>query len=244
MKKLILITTITLFAGSAMAAQNYSYQQESVVPTYNSAAYPQESYKVNETTLKGRIVTVPAGETFRAVLTTPVSSATAVTGQTVTMALNSDFYHNGNLVAPAGSSVSGTVIDASRAKHGSLNGKITIRFTNIMTPTGQNIPISAVIKTDDNTGTLIGGTKMDVTKNYAKDLTVGAGAGALAGVIISPLAGGNIGRGTALATAVGAGGGLAKSIWDKGEDVEIPVNAMVELSLTQPITVNPISTQE
>ena len=188
MRKLLLITALMLVANNVMAAQNYTYQQEAVVPAYNSEAYPQENYQVNPTTLKGRIVTVPAGEDFRAVLTTPVSSATAVTGQTVTMALNTDFYYNGNLVAPAGSSVSGTVIEASRAKHGSLNGKLTIRFTNIMTPTGQNIPISAVIKTDDGTGVLIGGTKMDVTKNYAKDLTVGAGAGALAGVIISPLA--------------------------------------------------------
>ena len=90
---------------------------------------------------------------------------------------------------------------------------------------------------------MIGGTKFDVTKEYAKDLAVGAGAGALAGVIISPLAGGSIGKGTALATAVGAGGGLVKSIWDKGEDVEIPVNAAIELILTQPITVNPTSPQ-
>ena len=44
-------------------------------------------------------------------------------------------------------------------------------------------------------------------------------------------------------TAVGAGGGLVKSIWDKGSDVEIPANASVELILTQPITVNPSSSQ-
>ncbi|MFR1671902.1 MAG: hypothetical protein ACLSWI_03050, partial [Candidatus Gastranaerophilaceae bacterium] len=101
------------------------------------------------------------------------------------------------------------------------------------------IPISAVIKTDDNTGRLIGGTKMDVAKDYGKDVAIGAGAGALAGVIISPLAGGSVGKGTALATAVGAGGGLAKSLWDKGNDVEIPANAQIQLILTQPITVNP-----
>ena len=112
-----------------------------------------------------------------------------------------------------------------------------------MTPTGLNIPISAVVRTEDNTGTLIGGTKLDVTKEYTKDLTVGASAGALAGVIISPLSGGSIGKGTALATAVGAGGGLIKSIWDKGNDVEIPVNAGIELILTQPITVNPTSSE-
>jgi hypothetical protein len=244
MKKLLLITAIMLATNGVMAAQNYTYQQEAAVPAYNSEAYPQENYQVNPTTLKGRIVTVPAGEDFRAVLTTPISSATAVAGQTVTLALNSDFYYNGNLVAPAGSSVAGTILEASLAKHGSLNGKLSIRFTNLMTPTGQNIPISAVIKTEDGTGVLIGGTKMDVTKNYAKDLTIGAGAGALAGVIISPLAGGNIGRGTALSTAVGAGGGLAKSIWDKGDDVEIPINSIIELKLIQPITINPISSQE
>lgn len=244
MKRIILTALLVLSANTVFAAQNYSYQQEAIVPAYDSNAYTQESYKVENNTLKGRIVTVPAGQEFRAVLTTPVSSETASTGQVVTMALNSDFYYNGNLIAPAGSTVNGTVIEASRAKHGSLNGKLTVRFTNIITPNGQNIPISAVIKTSDSTGTLVGGTKMDVAKDYAKDLTLGAGAGALAGVIISPLAGGSIGRGTALATAVGAGGGLAKSLWDKGSDVEIPVNAMLELTLTQPITVNPIYTQE
>ena len=130
------------------------------------------------------------------------------------------------------------IIEVSKAKHGSMNGKLTIRFTQIITPVGQNIPISAIIKTDDLTGTLVGGTKLDVTKNYAKDITMGAGSGALAGVIISPLAGGSIGRGTALATAVGAGGGLVKSVWDKGNDVEIPVNANIDLVFTQPITVS------
>ena len=86
---------------------------------------------------------------------------------------------------------------------------------------------------------MVGGTKFDVAKNYGKDVAIGAGAGALAGVIISPLAGGSIGRGTALATAVGAGGGLVKSIWDKGNDVVIPANSAIQLVLTQPITVNP-----
>lgn len=238
MKNLLFALMFVLTVNGAFASQNYSYQSQTVTPTYNPSAYAQESYRIDETTLKGRVVTVPAGQTFRAVVATPVSSETAVTGQAVTMALGSDFYYNETLVAPAGSSVIGTVIEVSKAKHGSMNGKLTVRFTSIITPTGQNIPISAVIKTDDGTGTLIGGTKMDVAKDYAKDLTVGAGAGALAGVIISPLAGGSIGKGTALATAVGAGGGLAKSIWDKGADVEIPVNAAVDLYLTQPITVN------
>lgn len=231
MKKLLVIATLLLASNCAFANANYSFEQ----------ATPAQ---INNTVLKGSVVTVPAGETFRAVVTAPITSETAVTGQNVTLALGSDYHFNGVTVAPAGSTVYGTVIEVSKAKHGSLNGKLTIRFTQIITPTGQNIPISAVIKTDDNTGTLIGGTKLDVTKEYAKDLTVGAGAGALAGVIISPLSGGSVGRGTALATAVGAGGGLIKSVWDKGNDVVLPVNATLELILTQPITVNPSSIED
>ena len=79
---------------------------------------------------------------------------------------------------------------------------------------------------------------MDVTKEYAKDLTAGSAAGALSGLVFGALAGGDVGRGAALGTAVGAGGGLVKSVWDKGNDVVIPANAAVDLVLTQPITVN------
>lgn len=239
MKKIYIIAALLAFSPSAFAAQNFNYQQNTQTPTYNPSYYSTENYKLNNNTLKGSVVTVPAGQTFKAVMTTPVSSESAVTGQNVTMVLGSDFYYNGSRVAPAGSTVNGSVIEVSKAKHGSLNGKLTLRFTQIITPTGLNVPISAVIKTDDYTGTLIGGTKLDVAKDYTKDIAVGAGAGALTGVIISPLAGGSVGRGTALATAVGAGGGLVKSIWDKGADVEIPANAALELILTQPITVNP-----
>ena len=153
--------------------------------------------------------------------------------------LYQDFYYNGNLIAPAGSTVTGTAIEVSKAKHGSMNGKLLLRFTQIVTPYGVQIPISAVVKTNDNTGVLIGGTKMDVTKSYGKDVAIGAGTGALAGLVVSPLAGGSVGKGTALATAVGAGGGLVKSIWDKGNDVVIPANSSIQLTLTQPITVNP-----
>ena len=92
MKKILLTALLLAGANTVFAAANYSYQQEAVVPAYNSDAYSQETYRVENNTLKGRIVTVPAGHEFRAVLTTPVSSETAVAGQTVTMALNSDFY--------------------------------------------------------------------------------------------------------------------------------------------------------
>ena len=235
----LILAVLVLSTTAAIATENYSYVQETPMPAYNPTYYQQQNYTPNNGVLKGSVITVPAGQQIKTVVTTPLTSATLTLGQNVSVALGSDFYYNGNLIAPAGSTVTGTVLEVSPAKHGSLNGKLLVRFTQIVTPYGIQIPISAVIKTDDNTGVLVGGTKMDVAKEYTKDLAVGAAAGAVSGVVFGALAGGNIGKGAALGTAVGAGGGLVKSVWDKGSDVEIPASASIELVLTQPITVNP-----
>ena len=223
-------------ANIVFAATNFSYNSSQVQPVLNNQYVQQPLQRVQNNQLQGRVVMVPAGATVNAMLTAPLSSAYTAVGQTVSMALNSDFYYDGNLIAPAGSTVYGTVIESSKAKRGSINGKLCVRFSQIYTPYGTQIPISAVIKTDDSSGVLVGGTKMDVTKEYTKDLAAGSAAGALSGLVFGALAGGDVGRGAALGTAVGAGGGLVKSVWDKGNDVEIPANATIDLLLTQPIT--------
>ena len=238
---LTLLSLSVLTVGFATANTNYSFQNPVTQPVTNYIQQPIQ-YPVNNT-IQGNVVMVPAGATVKAMLTVPLSSEYATAGQTVSLALNSDFYYDGKLIAPAGSTVYGTVIEASKAKRGSINGRLCVRFTQIYTPYGTQIPISAVIRTDDSSGVLVGGTKMDVTKEYAKDLTAGSAAGALSGLVFGALAGGDVGRGAALGTAVGAGGGLVKSIWDKGNDVAIPANATIDLMLTQPITVSSSSYQ-
>ncbi len=120
-----------------------------------------------------------------------------------------------------------------------MNGSLRLRFTEIITPYGSRVPISACIKTEDGTGTLKGGTKADVAKAYAKDIAVGSAAGALTGLVASAISGGAVGKGTAIMTGVGAGAGLLKSGIDKGQDVVIPSNASIELQIDQPITVVP-----
>lgn len=234
----MLLMSVLCTLDSVYAASNYSYQQTQVQPAYNSNYVQQPMQYSTNHPLQGNVVMVPAGTSIPAMLTSPISSATLKTGENISILLNSDFYYNNKLIAPAGSNIVGTVIEASKAKRGSMNGKLSIRFTQIYTPYGTQIPISAVIKTDDSSGVLIGGTKFDVTKEYAKDLAAGSAAGAVSGLVFGALAGGNVGRGAALGTAVGAGGGLVKSVWDKGNDVEIPANASIELMLTQPITVS------
>lgn len=247
----LILTALLISSTVVIAAENYNYVQGTPASQYQPTYYQQTNYNPNPTTnynpnagvLKGSVITVPAGQQIKTIVTTPLNSGTLTLGQNVSLALGTDFYYNGSLIAPAGSYVNGTVLEVAAAKHGSLNGKLLVRFTQIVTPQGIQIPISAIIKTNDNTGVLVGGTGVDVAKEYTKDVAVGTAAGAVSGVVFGALAGGNIGKGAALGTAVGAGGGLVKSIWDKGNNVEIPANAAVDLVLTQPITVNPAINQ-
>ena len=237
-KNIALLLLLGMTINTSLASSNYSFGSSQVTPVQNSNYVQQPLQYSQNKPLQGSVVMVPAGATVNARLTAQLSSAYATTGETVTVALNDDFYYGNNLIAPAGSTIYGTVVEASRAKRGSINGKLCVRFTQIYTPYGTQIPISAVIKTDDMTGVLVGGTKVDVAKEYTKDLAAGSAAGALSGLVFGALAGGDVGRGAALGTAVGAGGGLVKSVWDKGNDVEIPANASIDILFMQPVTVN------
>lgn len=241
----LLILASLMSANISLAKSNYSYTPSAnqYQPQYQGNYYPAaNSYGNGQQTLKGRVVTVPPGIGFGAVVSAPLSSEYLTMGQPVSVTLGSDFYYNNCLIAPAGSNVTGVVTQVTKAKHGTINGSLRLRFTEITTPYGTRIPISAGIRTDDGTGILRAGTKMDTTKEYAKDIAVGSAVGALTGLVASAISGGAKGKGTAIMTGVGAAGGLAKSIYDKGTDVVIPSGANIDLMIDQPITVNPSST--
>ncbi|MGN0015654.1 MAG: hypothetical protein ACI37T_09585 [Candidatus Gastranaerophilaceae bacterium] len=212
------------------------YQTQFATPQYTQVPYQQKAVSATQP-LKGHVVVVPAGVNISATTTMEISSATVSLGQPVSMALTNGFYYNNVCIAPAGSTVTGNVILARKGGHAGKNGQLQIRFTQINTPYGNVIPISAMIKTTDGTGILKAGTAKDTTKDYAKDLAVGSGAGAVLGLTMGALSGGSVGKGAAYGTAVGAGAGLVKSLWDKGIDVVIPANSGLELTVDQPITV-------
>jgi len=225
MKKLFVVLMCIAMSGSvAYSSDNFNVNNT------------QGAYSLDANTLKNSIVTVPAGLTFKGVFLNPVSSETAVTGQEVSLALMNDFYYKEKKVAPAGSTVTGTVIDVSRAKHGSINGKLTLRFTHMITPSGLDIPISAAVKTPDDRGTIVGGSDLMISAG-ARTIPESASAKSM---YVPAYMGVSAGTAAAMNTAVETNGGsLLKSIWDKGIDVEISANTTVELILTQPITVTP-----
>ena len=117
-----------------------------------------QSSTTNQSSLQGYVMVIPSGTSIAAMTQSELSSAYLTLGQSVNLTLNQDFYYGGKLVAPSGSVVSGNVIQVKKATHGGINGNLKIRFTHITTTGGQIIPISGIIKTEDNTGLLVGST--------------------------------------------------------------------------------------
>lgn len=209
-------------AQNAFAASNFQYN-----PVYQNPSVG----------LSGYALYVPAGVSANAVLSQEINSQSAVIGQSVNAILTEDFMYNGSLIATAGSTVMGNVVQNKKAGLGNRNASMQIRFSTIRTPYNNIIPISAVIMTNDQSGVLKGGTAKDSAKEYLKDTAIGAGSGAALGTAMGALSGGSVGKGAVYGTALGAGIGVIKRAADRGENVVIPANSQITILFDQPITV-------
>ena len=176
---LILTALCILCANTVFSASNYSYDIST--KQYSS--------------LQGSVTYVPVGTKTSAILSQTLDSKTLSEGTSVYATLNKDFSYNSINIAPAGSTINGTVVKCKKAGIGNRNGQIQVRFTNIRTPQGYNIPVSAMIATTDGTGVLKGGSKLDSAKDYGKNAAIGAAGGAILGTAMGPLSGGEVGRG-------------------------------------------------
>ena len=107
-------------------------------------------------TAKHEVLTVPAGNTIRSVLTTPVESAYLRQGHVITMVLTEDLYYNNEKIIPSDSIIFGSVISVKNPNKPEAYDEIFLRFTQIVTPSGVQIPIAALIKTKDGKGLIFG----------------------------------------------------------------------------------------
>lgn len=121
-------------------------------------------YKSNIPLYKPYIVKVPAGTEISAFTSTTLDPEYLTIGQTVVVHLGSFFYygsagpyHGSNLIAEPGSLILGNVTRITKAKYGSDNAALELKFTKLITIDGYSqAPISAIVKTADNTGILKG----------------------------------------------------------------------------------------
>ena len=241
---------VSMLSMPAFCKSNFSVTSatpQTYNPQYYSAQYQQYSevpytktVESSSQPLKGYVVSVPAGVNISATTTSPITSESVSLGQAVSVVLTKDFVYNGLTIAPAGSTVTGNVTYVKKGGRAGRNGQLQIRFTQINTPYGNVVPISAMVKTEDGSGILVAATAKDTAKDYAKDAVIGSASGAILGTALGAISGGRngVGKGAIFGTAIGGGLGVAKSLWDKGVNVEIPANSIIELTIDQPVTVH------
>lgn len=218
-------------------AQKVLFNQEN--QTYDFENPVQQSQQVVQTskpqssTLTGYVAKVAVGSTIKTYLQTPINTANASVGDAVTAVLTEDWVYNGNLIAPQGSVVNGTLSKARHATYGSQNGSVSITFNQLITPENKvyNISTEKIDFSVSNDGK-IGSSVSTVVK--------GAVAGLLVGLLFAALSSSdsrNYGRSSAIGAATGAGAGLITAVAEAGVDAEIPIYTEIELKLTKPLSV-------
>lgn len=176
-------------------------------------------------TLNGKVLIVPAGESFSAILQSSISSKSLAENDTIAAVLNEDWYYNGTLVAPMGSVLYGKATDVKKAGYAYANGRLGLYFDEILTPKGEKIKLvsNKVFINVENKRPL----------KIATNVAIGAVSGILAGLMYTAFSGGDIGRAIAVGSAVGGAGGVVSAATQKGEDAEVPAGTIINVRLTK-----------
>lgn len=206
----------------------------------NPYSAPQYAPNYNQSALQGYVATAPAGSVMSTTISSPISSEFARVGDRFDVTLSSPLAAGNSILLPAGSKAEGQVVMVKPAGRTGRNGELEIRFNTAVLPSGQRIPLSAKIQTEDGTGILKGGSGAGRAGRAALSTGAGAGLGAALGTAMGPLSGGGVGRGAIYGTALGAGMGMLGAAMQKGKPAVIDTSQPVNIVLDQPLATSPM----
>lgn len=162
---------------------------------------------------EGTVLTVRLGETLGSKISQPGQTFSATTAQAVKVGEAT--------VIPAGSPVSGTVVDAKPLGRFKGGARLQIRLDTV-TVNGKDYDIETA-------------TVARAQKGKGKRSAAMIGGGAGAGAVIGALAGG--GSGAAIGAAVGAGAGTAGAAFTGNKNIVLPAESAVSFNLLKPVEV-------
>ncbi len=236
-------------SGAAPGAGSAGSSSSSSSSAASSASASTPSYGSSSGTVhRGRVAYIPAGMTLPAKLTSGLISGVARPGDVVEARI-SESISLGDASIPAGTVISGHVVETKAAERLAKSGTISIKFNSLRTPDGVVTPISAHIvggigkyseRGNGSSDELKGETFKDKVKRTAIAGAVGAGSGAVLGTTIGAIAGNGrgAGRGAWSGLAIGAGLGVAESLLlRKGGEVTLAQGSNITLQLDSPASV-------
>jgi hypothetical protein len=168
-----------------------------------------------------RNVSVPSGTGISVRVNQTLDSESTQEGTAFTGVVTSSVIVDGQVAIPAGSQVSGTVIDVHEAGHYKGNSLLSVQLNSIRRR-GERIDVSTEAYTLEG-------------KGRGKNTAAKVGGGAAVGAILGGIFGG--GKGAAIGAGVGAGaGGVANGV-TRGEQVQITSESIIRFRLANGFTV-------
>ncbi len=168
-----------------------------------------------------RNVTAPTGTVIPIRITEALSSQTAQNGQPFNGVVTHEVVRDGFVVIPAGSAVSGRVVDAKDAGRFKGHSALSLELTAVRRHGSLlNVSTDAYTVEGKNRGT-----------NSAVKIGGGAAVGAVLGGIFSG------GKGAGIGALAGGGAGTAVQGLTHGQQVSIPSESLIRFRLTSPLTV-------
>ena len=168
--------------------------------------------------------TVPSGTVLNVEFREGLSSERSRVGDTFRTRVVSDIVQDGEVVIPRGSEVLGEVAEAVPLKKIGGQARLTLRFTDLVLPSGATLPIQASFLRQGRNET-------------GRDAATIGGAAAGGAVLGRVLSGRDRSRGTLVGAILGAAAGAVIASRTPGEEVAVPDGATVDLVLDQALEV-------
>ena len=168
-------------------------------------------------------VTIPAGTQLTVRLDNPLDSERNQIGDTFHGSLSNPIVLDGETVIPSGADVVGRVADVKSAGRFAGNSVLTLELTSLSAHgRTYNIQTNQWTRAGNGEG-----------KNTATKVGVGTAAGAILGGIFGG------GKGAAIGAATGAGAGTGVAASKKGQQIQLPAEAVLNFQTINPLTVTP-----
>lgn len=156
-----------------------------------------------------------------------ITSKTAKAGDAFTATVSSDVKdRSGHVVIPAGSTVSGSVVEVKPAPNSTTSGTMVLAVSSVSVR-GQSYPIEASI---DSVATVMKGRA--ISGGDAAKVGAGAAAGAILGRVV-----GKNSKGTVIGGIVGGAIGAGVAAGTKDVDIVVPAGARIVVTLTKALSV-------
>lgn len=184
-------------------------------------------------------ITIPPGTHLLMKLTSPLHTTSSTAGSGIYLETLFPVIENGRVVIPEHTRVLGVVESERRPGRVQGRAQMRLRFTQLILPDNRVLSIAAGLqslpgsnhqRTVDKEGTIEPVDQIDADV-YTVAKTTGAG------VLIGSVS--HVGIGVGHGALMGAGLGLAKVLFTRGDEISLPVGTTVEMVLQHPLNMQP-----